>query len=135
MVLREVKDQPTTVATRTTEFVGNGDEHEELKEPYRRSILARQRRLTGVEEERRSPPLSGPGQGDAAAGSMKIRGATAAAAEARAEERQREEEEGECEKRVPGRPIYKASHKWARYSRRLRRGYLPLTAPRFSERQ
>ena len=134
MVLREVKDQPTTVATRTTEFVGNGDEHEELKEPYRRSILARQRRLTGVEEERRSPALSGPGQGDAAAGSMKIRGATAtAAAEARAEERQRKEEEGECEKRVPGRPIYKVSHKWARDSRRPRRGYLPLTAPRFSE--
>ena len=112
MVLREVKDQPTTVATRTTEFVGNGDEHEELKEPYHRSILARQRRLTGVEEERRSPALSGPGQGDAAAGSMKIRGATAtAAAEARAEERQRKEEEGECEERVPGRPIYKVSHK------------------------
>ena len=73
------------VATRTTEFVGNGDEHEELKEPYHRSVLARKRRLTGVEEERRSPPLSGPGQGDAAAGSMKIRGA-ATAAEARAEE-------------------------------------------------
>ena len=37
--------------------------------------------------------LSGPSQVDAAAGSMKIRGATAAAvAEARAEERQREEE-------------------------------------------
>ena len=114
--------------------MGNGDEHEELKEPYRRSILARQRRLTGVQEERRSPPLSGLGQGDAAAGSMKIRGATAAAAEARAEERQREEE-GECEKRVPGRPIYKVSHKWARDSRRPRRRYLPLTAPRFSEGQ
>ena len=108
MVLRKVKDQSTIVVTRTTEFMGNGDEHEELKEPYRRSILARQRRLTGVEEERRSPSLSGLSQGDAAAGSMKIRGATAAAAEARAEERQREEEEGECEKRVPGRPIYKA---------------------------
>ena len=93
MVLREVKDQLTTVATRTTESVGNGDEHEELKEPYCRSILARQRRLTGVEEERRLPPLSGPSQGDAAAGSMKIRGAmAAAAAEARAEEQQREEE-------------------------------------------
>ena len=109
MVLCKVKDQPTTVVTRTTEFVGNGDEHEELKEPYHRSVLARQRRLTGVEEERRSPPLSGPGQGDAVAGSMKIRGATAAVvAEARAEDRQCEEEEGECEKRVPGRPIYKA---------------------------
>ena len=81
------------MATRTTEFVGNGDEHEELKETYRRSVLSRQSRLTGVEEKRRSPLLSGPGQGDAAAGSMKIRGATAAAvAEARAEERQREEE-------------------------------------------
>ena len=67
MVLRKVKDQPTTVATRTTEFAGNGDEHEELKEPYRRFVLARQRRLTGVEAERRSPPLSGPSQGDAAA--------------------------------------------------------------------
>ena len=108
MVLREVKDQPTTVATRSTEFVGNGDEHKERKEPSHRSVLARQRRLTGVEEERRSPPLSGPGQGDAAAGSVKIRGATAAAAaEARAEERQREEE-GECERRALGRPIYKA---------------------------
>ena len=124
------------MVTRTAEFLGKGDEHEEREEPYHRSVLARQRRLTGVEEERRSPPLSGPGQGDAAAGSMKIRGATAAAAaEARAEERQREEEEGECEKRVPGRPIYKVSHKWARYSRRPRCGYLPLTAPRFSERQ
>ena len=99
-----------------------------------RSMLVRQRGLTGAGEERRSPTLSGPSQGDAAAGSMKIRGATAAAAaEARAEERQREEEEGECEKRVPGRPIYKVSHKWARDSRRPRRGYLPLTAPRFSE--
>ena len=112
MVLRKVKDQPTTVATRTTEFVGNGDEHEELKEPYHRSILARQRRLTGVEEGRRSPTLSGPSQVDAAAGLRKTRGATAvAAAEARAEERQRKEEEGECEKRVPGRPIYKVSYK------------------------
>ena len=112
MVLRKDKDQPTTVVTRTAEFLGKGDEHEEREEPYHRFVLARQRRLTGVEEERRSPPLSGPGQGDAAAGSMKIRGATAAAAaEARAEERQREEEEGECEKRVPGRPIYKVSHK------------------------
>ena len=136
MVLRKDKDQPTTVVTRTAESLGKGDEHEEREEPYHRSVLARQRRLTGAEEERRSPPLSGPGQGDAAAGSMKIRGATAAAAaEARAEERQREEEEGECEKRVPGRPIYKVSHKWARDSRRPRRGYLPLTAPRFSQRQ
>ena len=67
------------VVTRTTEFVGNGDEHEERKEPYHRSVLARQRRLTGVEEERKSPPFSGPSQGDAAAGLMKIRGATAAA--------------------------------------------------------
>ena len=57
----------------------------------------------------RGPPLiSGPSQVDAAAGLRKTSGATAAAAEARAEERQREEEEGECEKRVPGRPIYKA---------------------------
>ena len=55
MVLREVKDQLTTVATRTTESVGNGDEHEELKEPYRRSVLAGQKRLTEAGEERRSP--------------------------------------------------------------------------------
>ena len=67
MVLRKDKDQPTTVVTRTAEFLGKGDEHEEREEPYHRSVLARQRRLTGVEEERRSPLLSGPSQGDAAA--------------------------------------------------------------------
>ena len=79
MVLREVKDQLTTVATRTTESVGNGDEHEELKEPYRRSVLARQRRLTGVGRSGGRRRESGPNQGDAAAGLMKTRGATAAA--------------------------------------------------------
>ena len=73
-----------------------------------RSMLVRQRGLTGAGEERRSPTLSGPSQVDAAAGLRKTRGATAAAAEARAEKRQREEEEGECEKRALGRPIYKA---------------------------
>ena len=52
---------------------------DELFELYHRSVLARQRRLTGVGEERKSPPLSGPNQGDAAAGLMKTRGATAAA--------------------------------------------------------
>ena len=52
---------------------------DELFELYHRSVLARQRRLTGVGEERKSPPLSGPSQGDAAAGLMKIRGATATA--------------------------------------------------------
>ena len=52
---------------------------DELFELYHRSVLARQRRLTGVVEERKSPPLSGPSQGDAAAGLMKTRGATAAA--------------------------------------------------------
>ena len=46
---------------------------------YHRSVLARQRRLTGVGEERKSPPLSGSSQGDAAAGLMKVKGATAAA--------------------------------------------------------
>ena len=109
MVLREVKDQPTTVATRTTEFVGNGDEHEELKEPYRRSVLARQRRLTGVEEERRSPLLSGPSQGDAATGSVKIRGATAAAVAGlgqRGDGARRKKES--VRREVLGRPIYKA---------------------------
>ena len=48
-------------------------------ELYHISILVRQRGLTGVGEERKSPPLSGPNQGDAAAGLMKIKGATAAA--------------------------------------------------------
>ena len=31
MVLRKVKDQPTTVTTRATEVCGNGDEREEHK--------------------------------------------------------------------------------------------------------
>ena len=134
MVLREVKDQPTTVATRTTEFVGNGDEHEELKEPYRRSVLARQRRLTGVEEERKSPPLSGPSQGDAAAGLMKVQGATAAAVAELGQKSDgaRRKKESVRRKRWAGLFI-RQSHKWARDSRRPRRGYLPLTAPRFSE--
>ena len=109
MVLRKDKDQPTTVVTRTAEFLGKGDEHEELKEPYRRFVLARQRRLTGVEEERRSPPLSGPGQGDAAAGSMKIRGATAAAVAElgqRSDGARRKKES--VRREALGRPIYKA---------------------------
>ena len=70
-----------------------------------RSMLVRQRGLTGAGEERRSPTLSGPSQVDAAAGLRKTRGATAAAAEARAEERQCEEEEGECEEESAG-PAY-----------------------------
>ena len=69
-----------------------------------RSMLVRQRGLTGAGEERRSPTLSGPSQVDAAAGLRKTRGATAAAAEARAEERQCEEE-GECEEESAG-PAY-----------------------------
>ena len=52
---------------------------DELFELYRISVLARQRRLTGFGEERKSPPLSGPSQGDAAAGLMKDEGATVAA--------------------------------------------------------
>ena len=48
-------------------------------ELHHRFVLVRQRRLTGVGEERKSPPLSGPSQGDAAAGLMKVKGATAAA--------------------------------------------------------
>ena len=109
MVLRKVKDQLTIVATRTTEFVGNGDEHEELKEPYRRSVLARQRRLTGVEEERKSPPLSGPSQGDAAAGLMKIGGAMAAAvAELGQKSDNARRKKESVRKRALGRPIYKA---------------------------
>ena len=71
-----------------------------------RSMLVRQRGLTGAGEERRSPTLSGPSQVDAAAGLRKTRGATAvAAAEARAEERQCKEEEGECEEESAG-PAY-----------------------------
>ena len=134
MVLRKVKDQPTTVVTRTTEFVGNGDEHEERKEPYHRSVLAKQRRLTGVEEERRSPPLSGPSQGDAAAGLMKIRGATAAAVAelGQRSDSARRKKESVRRERWAGLFI-RQGHKWARDSRRPRRGYLPLMAPRFSE--
>ena len=59
MVLRKVKDQPTTVVTRTTEFVGNGDEHEERKEPYHRSVLAGQKKLTEAGESRKSSRVSG----------------------------------------------------------------------------
>ena len=70
-----------------------------------RSMLVRQRGLTGAGEERKSPTLSGPSQVDAAAGLRKTSGATAAAAEARAEERQCEEEEGECEEESAG-PAY-----------------------------
>ena len=51
---------------------------DELFELYHRSILERQRRLTGVGEERRSSPLSGPSEVDVAAGLMKIKGTTAA---------------------------------------------------------
>ena len=72
-----------------------------------RSMLVRQRGLTGAGEERRPPTLSGPSQVDGAAGLRKTSGATAAAAaaEARAEERQCEEEEGECEEESAG-PAY-----------------------------
>ena len=135
MVLRKVKDQLTTVATRTTGSVGNGDEHEELKEPYHRSALARQRRLTGVEEERKSPPLSGPSQGDAAAGLMKIRGATAAAVAELGQRSDCARGKKESVRRERWAGLFRRQgHKWARDSRRSRRGYLPLTAPRFSER-
>ena len=80
-----------------------------VDEPYCRSTLRGSEDLPELKRCGSRRRLSGPGQGDAAAGSMKIRGATAAAAaEARAEERQREEEEGECEKKALGRPIYKA---------------------------
>ena len=72
--------------------------------------------------------MSGPGQGDAAAkvdeGRRRDDGG---GARARAEERRREEEEREREKSTLGWPIYKAkSFKWARDSRRPRRGYLPM---------
>ena len=47
-------------------------------ELYHRSVLARQRRLTGVGRSGGRRRESGPNQGDAAAGLMKTRGATAA---------------------------------------------------------
>ena len=80
--------------------------------------------------------VSGPDQGDAAAGLMKTRGATAAAVtelEQRSggARRKRESVRRKCWAGLFIRP----SHKWARDSRRPRRGYLPLTAPRFSEGQ
>ena len=95
-------------------------------ELYHRSVLARQRRLTGVGEERKSPPLSGPSQGDAAAGLMKIRGATAAAVAELGERSDgaRRKKESVRRKRWAGLFI-RQSHKWARDSRRPRRGYLP----------
>ena len=52
---------------------------DELFELYHRSVLARQRRLTGVGRSGGRRRESGPNQGDAAAGLMKTRGATAAA--------------------------------------------------------
>ena len=107
---------------------------DELFEFYRRSILARQRRLTGVGEERKSPPLSGPSQGDAAAGLMKTRGATAAASgRALAEERRREEEEEGVRRTRWAGLFIRRGHKLARDSRRPWRDYLPPTMPRFSE--
>ena len=99
-----------------------------------RSMLVRQRGLTGVGEERKSPPLSGPSQGDAAAGLMKDEGATAAAVTELGQKSDgaRRKKESVRRKRWAGLFI-RQSHKWARDSRRPRRGYLPLTAPRFSE--
>ena len=107
---------------------------DELFELYHRSVLVRQRRLTGVGEEWKSPPLSGPSQGDAAAGLMKIRGATAAAV---AELGQRSDSARRKKESVRGERwaglFIRQGHKWARDSRRPRHGYLPLTMPQFSE--
>ena len=106
---------------------------DELFELYHRSVLAKQRRLTGVEEERRSPPLSGPSQGDAAAGLMKIKGAKAAAVAelGQRSDGARRKKESVRRERWAGLFI-RQGHKWVRDSRRPRRGYVPLTAPRFS---
>ena len=78
--------------------------------------------------------VSGPDQGDAAAGLMKTRGATAAAVAelGQRSDSARRKKESVRRKRWAGLFI-RQSHKWARDSRRPRRGYLPLTAPRFSE--
>ena len=74
-----------------------------------RSMLVRQRGLTGAGEERRSPKLSGPSQVYAAAGLMKDEGATAAAVTElgqKSEGARRKKESVRCE--VLGRLIYKA---------------------------
>ena len=73
-------------------------------------------------------------QGDAAAGLMKTRGATAAAVaelEQRSDDARRKRES--VRRKCWAGLFIRQSHKWARDSRRPRRGYLPLTAPRFSE--
>ena len=66
-------------------------------ELHHRFVLVRQRRLTGVGEERKSPPLSGPSQGDAAAKVDEDRGHDGGgSSRARAGEQWRkEEDEGE----------------------------------------
>ena len=53
MVLRKDKDQPTTVVTRTAEFLGKGDEHEEREEPYHRSVMERIEDLLGLRKKRK----------------------------------------------------------------------------------
>ena len=106
VVLHEPKDQLTTVTTELLKLAATVMNMKNTDELCPRSMLVRQRGLTGAGEERRSPTLSGPSQVDAAAGLRKTRGATAVvAAEARAEERQCEEEEGECEEESAG-PAY-----------------------------
>ena len=83
----------------------------ELFEPYRRSALAGQKKLTGAGEERRYRRLSGPSQGYAAAevDEDRRRDGGGGSSRARAEERWHEEEDGEEVAESPsGRPIYKA---------------------------
>ena len=91
-------------------------------------------RLTGVGKSGGRCRESGPNQVDAAAGLMKTRGATAAAVAelGQRSDGARRKKESVRRKRWAGLFI-RQSHKWARDSRRPRRGYLPLTTPQFSE--
>ena len=109
MVLHKPKDQVTTVTTELLKLAATVMNMKNTDELCPRSMLVRQRGLTGAGEERRSPTLSGPNQGDAAAGLMKTRGATEAAVaelEQRSDGARRKKES--VRREVLGRPIYKA---------------------------
>ena len=70
--------------------------------------------------------LSGPSQGDAAAGLMKIRGATAAAVAELGQRSDNARRKKESVRRECWAGLFiRQGHKWARDSRRPRRGYLP----------
>ena len=83
---------------------------DELFEPYRRSVLAGQKRLTGAGEERRLPLF---GWSESGSCSGQVDGDQGrdggGSSRARAEERWHEEEDGEEVTESPsGWPIYKA---------------------------